>query len=440
MPGGSPGGGGKPDGAPGPRGRTRRLSPCRALRSAATLLLLLAAGSATEAGAQSVRPHGPWRSVESPHFHLAFRAELEQLVPHALQAAEFAWDSLARALPPPEGRIDLVLDDAHDQANGFGGPFPGNHVILWAAPPVDEPTLAFYDDWWRVLLCHELTHVFALDRTGRLGRIGRAVLGRVPSSWPLFPVVRSPGWAIEGVPVLHESRFTGYGRLHGSWHEMAVRTAILEGRFDPIDRASNAAASWPAGRRPYIYGSLFLGRLAREGGPDAGARLTEAAAAATLPAPVFFDRLGRSALGRNFTEEWRAWQEDLERRYGAWSDSLRALGVTTGERLAGGYFTAHPRVSPDGKTVVFYGSDGRTPAGLHRFDPETGNTRRLCDWHSESPVAWLADGGLLAGRLEAVDAYEERTELVRLDAKGGLRDRFSGERLREPDEIGRAHV
>ena len=55
----------------------------------------------------------------------------------------------------------------------------------------------------------------------------RRVFGRVPSAWPFFPGAGSPQWSIEGLAVVAESRFTGMGRVHGAYHRMVARAALL---------------------------------------------------------------------------------------------------------------------------------------------------------------------------------------------------------------------
>ncbi|NIX22337.1 MAG: hypothetical protein GWN07_21890, partial [Actinobacteria bacterium] len=66
----------------------------------------------------------------------------------------------------------------------------------------------------------------------------------------------------------YESRLTEAGRTRGSYHEMQIRTAALEGRFESIGQAAGESPLWPGGNRPYVYGSLFFDFLLERHGEE----------------------------------------------------------------------------------------------------------------------------------------------------------------------------
>ncbi|HXE56467.1 MAG TPA: M48 family metalloprotease, partial [Gemmatimonadales bacterium] len=234
----------------------------------ATLTLLALATSTGPATAQ-IPPHARWQTIATPHARITFAPGLDSLAREAGRHLEHAYARLASALGrTPDGPIDLLLTDHADIANAFAAPFPSNRIVILARPPLDDLGLAYHRDWLELVIAHELTHIFHLDRAGRWARAARKLLGRVPSAWPLFPAIATPQWAIEGLATSFESRLTGYGRARGTYHEMVLRTAALEGRFDRIDQASGYGPSWPSGQRWYAYGSLFLDHLAHTHGDD----------------------------------------------------------------------------------------------------------------------------------------------------------------------------
>jgi hypothetical protein len=404
----------------------RRLGAC-----AAAIALALAAG---RPAAAQVPPHDDWRTFHTEHFRITFSPGLEALARHAAERAEMAYERLAQELAdPPRGTIDVLLTDGVDFANGFATPFPSNRITVYATPPLDDLALAYTRDWVELVIVHELVHIFHLDDTGILGSILRAVFGRVPFGWPYFPALGTPQWSIEGLATYFESRLTGAGRTYGSMHEMVLRTAVLEGRFESIDQASGPGPVWPGSLRAYVYGSLFLDHLAREHGPEVMRAIVGRTVRAVVPPTLAFDRVGRKATGESFTHAWRAWHRELEERYGRLAEAIRSSGITQAESLTpGGYLLLHPRAGPDGR-VAFSAVDGRSASATRILDPATGEVRTLARRNGSGPSAWLPGGSLLVAQLEVEGRYRLFQDLYRVEEDGREHRLTRGARLAEPD-------
>ena len=87
------------------------------------------------------------------------------------------------------------------------------------------------------------------------------MFGRVNAPWPFFPASAVPRWVSEGLATWYESELTDAGRVRGTYHDMVLRTAALEGRFESIGQAAGGSPQWPEGTRAYAYGSLFFEHL-----------------------------------------------------------------------------------------------------------------------------------------------------------------------------------
>lgn len=411
----------------------RRRPPVYPACATAALAVALACASATRAAAQ-VPPHENWQTFRTERFRITFSPGLEALARHAAERAEATYAQLARELGPgPRGVIDILLTADADVTNGFATPFPSNRIVVYATPPVDDIGLGYTRDWVELVIAHELVHIFHMDRAGLVGRVGRSIFGRVPTGWPLFPVIGTPQWSIEGLATYYESRLTGLGRVHGPLHEMILRTAVLEGRFESIDQASGYGPRWPVGYRSYVYGSMFLDHLARRHGPEVLREIVGRTAGAVIPPTVAFDRIGRKATGTSFTAEWEAWRSELVARYTRLADSLRAEGLTQSESLtSGGYSTLYPRVAADGR-VAFADVDGRSASSTRVLDPETGEVRTLARRNGSGPSAWLPDGSLLIAQLELVDQHRMVHDLYRVAPNGAEQRLTHAARLSEPD-------
>lgn len=408
----------------------KTMSP-RVREYALALALILGAGASANA---QLRPNATWRHIETQHFNIIYEAGLDSIARHAAERAEVEHLRLSeRLIRAPSGRIDIVIANNTDITNGFATPFPSNRVVIWARPPVDDLAIQYYDDWIDLVVTHELTHSFHMDQAGTVGRAVRAVFGRVPFSWPVFPVIGTPRWNIEGLATLIESQHTGQGRVYGSYHEMVVRTAVLEGAFPPIDRVSGESPLWPGGERAYIYGSLFMDYVARRYGDSAHSRLISKTKGSILPPLWRMDGIARQALGRSFRDLYADWQAELEQNYSALVDLLRASGLTQGERLTSeGRWAVHPRVSPDQQRLAYVAENGREVTATRIVDLRTGEVERVRR-NGIGPVAWLSDN---SGFVTAQYEFKNRNEIFSdlYIAKNGEETRLTrGARAESPD-------
>jgi Tol biopolymer transport system component len=402
----------------------------KVLRIAVPLCLVLAGG----VRAQQVDPAASYRTVESAHFRLTYTPALQALVEPALDRAEEAYALLERQLArAPRGRIDIMLSDNADVTNGFASTFPSNRITVFVKPPVADIDLQYFRDWLDLVITHELAHTFHLDLSSGLGRALRALFGRAPYNWPFFPGTESPTWITEGLAVEFETRGTGAGRLHGSFNEMVVRTAVLEDRFDPLDRVTGDTPIWPDGQRAYIYGGLFMDYLARKHGADAQAEIARRTAGSILPPRLMFNQISGRAIGETFTDEYDAWRKDLQEIYKELSDSLVASGLTPSERLtADGRYAQFPRVSPDGRFVAFAEENGTNSARTRVLDLANGRTAWVERRNGLGSSSWLRDGSLLTAQLEFANRTALLSDLYNV-RRGGQQRLTRRARLEEPD-------
>jgi hypothetical protein len=398
--------------------------------------------AAAPADAQ-VRPNGSWRQFESNNFTIIYEAGLDSIARRAATRAELEHARLTSELTrAPRGRIDIVIADNMDITNGNARPFPGNRVTIWVRPPVEELSLQGYDDWIDLVIAHELTHIFHLDRTGKFGHAVRAVLGRVPFPWPVFPLVGVPRWNTEGLATVVESQHTNSGRVRGSYHEMVVRTDILENAFPTIDRISGESPLWPGGSRAYIYGSLFLDYIERRYGPEAHRDVVAVSAGSLLPPPWRMDAIAKKAIGRDlegkpagysFSDLYDQWRKDLEATYRTLADSLEAQGITQSERITtAGRWALHPRISPDNTKLAYSDENGRDVTATRILDLATGEDIRIRR-NGIGRVAWLPDNrSVVTDQLEFTDRYSIQSDLY-IERDGNTERLTNGARAESPD-------
>lgn len=374
-------------------------------------------------------PDARWHTFETPHFRVHYEEGLEPLARRAGDRAEAARAEISEALVrPPAGKVELVVSDNVDFANGYATPFPTNRVVIYAHPPVDEPSLSFYDDWLQLVITHELTHIFHLDYAGGIWRPLRSVLGRSPI---LFPSAATTPWVTEGLATYVESRLTRAGRVRGSVHDMVLRTAILEDAFFPLDRASGTPSSWPAGSTRYVYGSLFIHHLAARYGPARVGAFVRAAGGSLLPYRL--DAAARAAFGVSFTRAWREWEDGLRARYLPLADSLRRAGLTEPEVLTeAGRYAYFPRWTPDGRGIAYTASTGRDEPSTRLVVPGEGE-RELAPRTTLGPASWIpGTDSLLLAQLDYADPYRVFSDVYRVGPDGDPRRLTERARILEP--------
>jgi Tol biopolymer transport system component len=415
-------------------------APLLAARTALAALVALTAAMATPLAAQNPPPDGDWLEFDTEHFRVIYHAGLEDLARHAALVAERTHEILrADLVRAPRGTIEMVVTDHVDFSNGYATPFSTNRIVVFARPPLTMPGLAFSRDWLELVVAHELVHIFHLEHAGTVGRGIRAVFGRLPFVWPIFPALGTPTWNVEGIATYYESQLTGGGRVQGTYHDMVIRTAALESEIPALRRVSDASPVWPAGERSYVYGAALMQWIADQYGHDAHTDLAHATYGSVLPTFLFFDHVARQALGRSFTavyDDWRAVATDSAHALRA---RIAATGITPVEPVVRhGPYAVAPRTSPDGRLLSYAAHDYRSDPATRIVDLATGETRGLARRNQFGsllgPASWLPDGsGLVLAQLEYRGRYRLFSDLWLVDLDGRERRLTRNQRLAQPD-------
>ena len=392
------------------------------MRRHVRLALVLAcalSGAPGIAGAQ-VRPDARWRTIPTQHFLIHFSPATEAFARRAAVDAERAYEQLSRELVPPRGTIDLVISDDVDYSNGYATAFPTNRIVVYAHPPVDALSLRNYGDWGMLVITHELTHIFHLDRVRGPWRALQHVFGRNPA---LFPAYYEPSWLVEGLAVYYESRLTGVGRLQSSDFLAVARATALGGAFPGIADLSSSSTHFPGGVTVYVYGSLLFDELARAHGDSGVPRFVERSSGQLIP--FFLDRAARKSFGATFSDAWRAVRDSALAGAG-----VARPPIADWRPLAGGFDAAeYPRWRDS--AVIVSASTGRETAGAYLIDRKGAVTRlgRRVGGGANSP---LADGSLLVAQLEFDGPYQVRSDLY-IEGRHESRRLTRNARLSQPD-------
>ena len=371
-------------------------------------------------GAQPA-PFRNYRTLDTPHFRITVPLGLEREGRVAGAAAERAYALLSHELKPPRGTIDLVVTDDADYSNGYASPVPANRIVVFAAPPVESNNLRLNEDWLQLVITHELTHIFHLDRAEGIWSVAQHVFGRGAA---LFPNPYGPSWLTEGLAVYYESRLTEGGRLKDDEHRLLARSAAAEMQLPHLGELSLGSALFPGGERAYGYGSLFLEYLAATRGDSTIGKFVDVQSHALIPFTL--NRDARRSFGI-----------DLETAFGLWRDSVQRTTPAYKPPLAGWReLTTHPYYATDPRwlndtLLVYSGNDGRSTSAEYtlRLDGTRTRTGRR---NSLGPSVPMPGGGMLFTQQEF-----ETSDIVRSDLyveKDGKQRRLThGQRLVQPD-------
>lgn len=358
-------------------------------------------------------PAFSWSTLETPHFLIHYHQGEEEI---AKRTAVIAEDIHARLVPrikwTPAGRTRIVLVDAMDESNGMTTPMPYNLMTLFITQPLGAPgfgTMA-YDEWLRLLITHEYTHILHLDMTHGAMDVLQYIFGRL-----YFPNLFEPLWMIEGLATYEETEQSAGGRGRSPGSEMIIRMAVLENKFPRLSQAAVFPDFWPEGQVPYLFGESFTrfiaGKYSRELLADISINYSK------FGIPWLVDMNGRWTLGKFYSDLWEEWQQELRLRYKKVRDDVTAKGLTTSLALTRrGYLNVAPAFSPDGSRIAYTLSNADEFPAIYLMNSDGAGDRKLVEnvapsSASGASIAWSPDGsGIYYTKLEIVrntDAYND---------------------------------
>ena len=372
-----------------------------------------------------------WRTVKASISRSTTRSPWRWWPDGSWPIAERANTRLAPILGhQPKKRVQIVLTDEVDAANGSATPLHYNTIRLYVSAPDDLSVLGDFDDWLTVLVTHEHAHILHLDNIGGLPAVINKILGKV---WA--PNMLQPRWIIEGIATYLESRETAGGRLRSTQYEMYMRMAVLEDNILHFDTLNNRTDYWPHGDIWYLYGSRFIHWLVQQYGEEVITEMAEWYGRRAIPFSV--NRMAKRLTGKTFDELYALWIADMRRQYGEVEAGVRAQGMTNARRITfHGETVRGLRFAGDDR-LLYYAQDGRSDPQIRTLNLANGNqVQRVVRSAGESYPTVHPNGELY---FESFDAYKTNVysyyDLFRFDRRGQWnRKRLTrGLRARYPD-------
>ncbi len=370
-----------------------------------------------------------WRTLETDHFRINYPDELSPMIHDIGRMAESIHGEMAVLLDwEPNYKTEVTIVDHVDSANGWANVYPDNRTTLYMVPPDGKSNLNDYDDWMRVLISHEYTHVMALDTKSGFPQVVNYIFGGL---W--HPNQYMPRWYTEGMAVVDESHFTAGGRERSSTFEMMLRADVLEGRFFPIDTIGGDIATWPGNTLWYLYGSKFMQYLADKYGHEQFAALGYLVGKRVIPYGL--NSVLEQAIGQNWPDLYEEWYRSLKSRYEEDVRRLSRLGLTEVHDLThGGRLHDDPKLLPNQQELIYWHASQKQPGGIYKLNVNTLEATELLSMQSVSGYDISPDGrSMVYAAVSSTNFNRSWNDLFRFDLTTGEGKRITkGRRIREP--------
>jgi len=388
-------------------------------RTLALFALLLCCAGAHALGAD---PWRDWRTADSEHFRIHYRAEQRAAAEKVVVIAERMYPRVTQQLAwEPRGRTEIVLYSEFDVTNGYSTPLPFNTLGIFLAPP-DEGQLLDNSAWLDLLVAHELTHIVHLDKVRGAPQVLQWIFGRIAY---FFPNAWQPLWAVEGLAVLNESDpATGRGRLYGPMFEGWLHAERATGFISLAEINSNGRALPLA--KQYIYGAYFYDYLERVYGKDAVFKYVDRYSGNIVPRVHTNPEV---ATGKTMDVLWNEFLADLGTRLDQRSEALKREPENVGTPLIPVQWSVDALAPGPAGAVYAVTNDGITRPYLQRIEPN-GSVTRVAGLNDGARIDARGEEAVLLTQPEVCDNWNLFFDLYLYSPAGGLQRLTHCARLR----------
>jgi len=355
------------------------------IRNVVVALLLLGATMGT-VQAQSFatftgrnHPEIDWRTATTEHFTIVHPARLDDIAAEAAPIAEATYDTLSANLDVTfDERIRVYLSDQDAIVNGFAVPFGNGYTDIWVHTNDWAYAFSGLSPWLRLVLSHELAHIFHYEavRTG-LGIWTLALGGSFPRFWT------------EG---LAQYQAETWNAQRG---ERWLRAAVLDDALSYDDGRS----LWN-GRLLYASGHSQVRYFAQQHGDSTLADVLHHKKDVLfgLAEVHDFETAFREEVGPSYETFYEQWRRDVNVYYNTLAGQLETLdSLRTDTLRVPGRYVEDLAYSPDTSRLAALTelSPARPVRRLHVIDRSTGAVRAVAEGAIEPSVAWHPDGDRL---------------------------------------------
>lgn len=375
-----------------------------------------------------ISPHLDYKTIHSDNFRVTYPVELADTAQLVTGHLEDAHKILSKKLNwTPATKTNVLVIDNTDSANGLASAFHRFGIVLMVTPPEPNYSTAYYDDWLKLLVYHEYTHILNLDTTsGWPYKVLRVLFGD-----SLLPNNFWPRWMTEGLAVYMETRLTQLGRGRSPYFEALLRTAVNEGalgtsRAATLDQIQGTQAKFPGGEVPYFYGYQFFNQVAQTElkSSKTDNQVGQYSYRSGKRFPFILNGLSKGASQKTMYEHWDDFIATTKERMTAQIEKIKSQGETSFTPFTQSkYYAQGFAVSPDGKKIAYAQSTLDERSGLYIADltPEGfKNAVKVDDKAQGVGISFTPDGKkIFYSSLRQHSLYELYSDIKVYDIEAG---------------------
>lgn len=384
-------------------------------------------------------PYADWKELETTHFRITFPAELADVARQSANYYEEAHELLSERLNwVPDQKVQVLIVDNADAANGMTATQARFGMLLYVTPPDNWFSTYYYDNWLRFLILHEYTHFLNMDTTGDYAQVLRRIFGD-----SFLPNALWPRWMAEGLAVYMETRLTHSGRGRSPYYEMILRAAVEANVLDThnfitLDRVNGDNPYYPDGETAYLFGYQLMNQIAgdKRGRYPGDSALGEMSFRSGSRIPYLINSNLQAITGKDWYSYWDSWVENVRARARQQLARIKSHPVTPFNKLTtGGRETLGSSVSPDGRWIAFSHESEDKRMSLNLIDLQSGEKRTLTNKILGASVSFTPDSRkILYSSLRRRGGYATYSDLAIYDVESGATNWIStGLRARDPD-------
>lgn len=379
------------------------------LRLMALFLLIVLGSINTSNAREHFDAFESWYTNKSQYASVTYPEGYERLAQRSLDIADRVIPQLNEFLSwTPESPVQIVLSNQVDQANGYATPIPYNRSVLYAALPSGVSELQDYDEWFDLLILHELTHIVHLDKARDWSYAPRYVFGR---NLFTFSNLFQPNFFKEGLATYVETSWeSASGRGQSAFYNMMMRAEVASGLL-PLGKTQQSTRDWPL-NKAYSYGVPFYQFLDEVYGINAIQSYVDTTSGQLIPFVV--DRPARHNTNSGGLEAlWSAYLQWLQARYQGQISSLSGSTTQYQKISETGYFNTSPAVDSSGN-VYYVAFDPYGPTFITVVDRQ-GNKKPLVRAQSNAKIIRVDDQTLWYLQQSPCTHNSYSTDLYQLD-------------------------
>ncbi|NIM20300.1 MAG: hypothetical protein GTO51_08730 [Candidatus Latescibacteria bacterium] len=361
-----------------------------------------------------------WRTIETEHFDIHFHQDTQWTAREIARVAEEVYPHITGLYHyEPKGKIDVVVRDTDDYANGVAF-YYDNKLEIWAT------NLEFYfrgtTQWLRNVFTHEFTHIISIQASMKFPQRIPAiylqwidfekerrsdVLTGYPShiaSYPIAGAAMAP-WFAEGV-----AQYMAPSKQYDCWdthRDMILRCGVLEDDMLTYDEMGFFGKNGIRGEQVYDHGFGLVNYIASKYGPDAINNIAHELGSIRR---LTIDGALKKVTGKPGSELYDEWKSAMHEQYSSVAAGIRE-NMRQGSVLAGdGYLSVFPAFSPDGERIAFLSNKGSDfgSTSLYIMD-RSGEGRKHLKSGVNSCASFSPDGRkLLYSKKGKIDWYGSR--------------------------------